>query len=308
MRFPGSGSGRGPGAVLVLALAVVCLARLAAAPSKGDEILARAADYAAGFVRRFSTIVVEERFVQDARRIGVRPRTGTGRDAGNTRDREVVAAGVTLHRELVSDYLLVKSPDLGAWHTFRDVLEVDGRAVRDRSERLTALFLEPAPAAVQRATEIDREGIRYNLGDPSRTINNPLLVLGFLQAAYRSRFKFSLRDPDPEVGPDVWIVEYREQARPTILRRAPDGDLTARGRLWIEARTGRVLRTELTVSDDDEITASFRFDERFQIAVPVEMREHYWNGNEYVEGIARYDHFREFAVRTEEKIQTEPIR
>jgi hypothetical protein len=238
----------------------------------------------------------------------VRPRTGAGRDAGNTRDREVVAAGVTLHRELVSDYLLVKSPDLGAWHTFRDVLEVDGRAVRDRSERLTALFLEPAPAAVQRATEIDREGIRYNLGDPSRTINNPLLVLGFLQAAYRSRFKFSLRDPDPELGPDVWIVEYREQARPTILRRAPDGDLTARGRLWIEARTGRVLRTELTVSDDDEITASFRFDERFQIAVPVEMREHYWNGNEYVEGIARYDHFREFAVRTEEKIQTEPIR
>ena len=302
MRFPG------PGVVLGVALTAVCLGRLSAAPSKGDEIVARAADYVAGFVRRFSTIVVEERFVQDARRIGGTARTGAGRNAGSIRDKEVVAAGVAVHRELVSDYLLVKSPDLGEWHTFRDVLEVDGRTVRDRTQRLTALFLESAPAAEQRAAEIDREGIRYNLGDPSRSINNPLLVLGFLQAPYRSRFKFSLRDPDPELGPDVWTLEYREQARPTILRRLPDGDLAARGRLWIEARTGRVLRTELTVSDDDEITVSFRFDDRFQIAVPIEMREHYWNGNEYVEGIARYDHFREFAVRTEEKIQTEQTR
>jgi hypothetical protein len=291
--------------MLAVAVTAVCTAKLPAAPSKADEILARAAVYAADFVQRFSSLVVEERFVQDARRIGGRTGAASSKGKDNATEKELVAAGVTLHRELVSDYLLVKAPDLGAWHTFRDVYQVDGRPVRDRRERLTELFLQPSAAAAQRAMEIDREGARYNLGDPARTINNPLLVLGFLQAYYQSRFKFSLRDLDPEAGPDVWIVDYKEQTHPTILRRTPDGDLAARGRLWIEARTGRVVKTELTVSDDDEITASFRFDERFQIAVPVDMREHYWNGNEYVEGAARYDRFRVFAVHTEERIGTE---
>jgi hypothetical protein len=100
------------------------------------------------------------------------------------------------------------------------------------------------------------------------------------------------------------VVECREEMHPTILRRSPDGDLAARGRLWIEALTGRVLRTELTASDDDAVSVSFRFDDRFQIALPLEMREHYWNGNEYVEGLARYDPVRGFAVSTGEKFQT----
>jgi hypothetical protein len=274
-------------------LAAVCTARLSAAPSRTEEILARAAAYVGDFVQRFSSVVAEERFIQDARRVG-------GQRGG--------APGVTLHRELVSDYLLVQPPGAAAWHPFRDVFQVDGRAVRDRGERLTNLFLQPSAADVQRAMEIDREGARYNLGDPVRTINNPLLALGFLQAYYQPRFKFSLRDLDPEAGPDVWIVEYKEQTHPTILRRTPDRDLTARGRLWIEARTGRVVKTELRVSDDDEITATFRFDERFQIAVPIEMREHYWNGNEFVEGVARYQGFRRFTVQTEEKIETGRIK
>jgi len=293
---------------LTVALVAAFTAGLSAAPSSTDEILARAAAYVADFIQRFSRIVAEERFVQDARRLGGKPGGGSARTQSNAKSQDLVAPGVTLHRELISDYLLVQAPGLAAWHTFRDVFQVDGRPVRDRRERLTDLFLQPSAAGMQRATEIDREGARYNLGDPARTINNPLLVLGFLQSYYQSRFKFSLRDLDPEAGRDVWIVEYKEQTRPTILRRTPDGDLTARGRVWIEARTGRVVKTELTVSDDDEITASFRFDERFQIAVPAEMREHYWNGNEYVVGVARYEGFRTFTVQTEEAIDTGRIK
>jgi hypothetical protein len=33
------------------------------------------------------------------------------------------------------------------------------------------------------------------------------------------------------------------------------------------------------------------------------MRESYWSGGGYVAGVARYDHFRQFTVVTEEKLR-----
>jgi hypothetical protein len=282
---------------LALAIAAVWTMSPAAAPSRIEEMLARAGAYVADFVQRFSNIVAEERFAQDSRIVGGQRKTAR-------KGQEMVVQGTTVHRELVSDFLLVQAPGLAGWHTFRDVAEVDGRPVRDRGDRLTELFLQPSAAAVERARDIDREGARYNFGDPARTINNPLLALGFLQSVYQPRFRFSLQPGESDLGRDVSIIEYREQARPTLLRRrSPDADLPARGRFWIEERTGRVVKTELTVSDDDDITTRFRFDERFQIAVPVEMRESYWSGGGYVTGVARYDHFRQFTVVTEEKLR-----
>jgi hypothetical protein len=292
--------------ISLLSAAVLAFApgsRLSAAPSPTEEIVARAGVYVIGFVQRFSNIVAEERFVQDARRVAVPGKRVKGGDP-----KELIAPGVTLHRELVSDYLLVKPPGATDWQTFRDVFEVDGRPVRERAERLTQLFLDASPDALSRALEIEREGARYNLGDPVRTLGNPLLSLGFLQPRYQPRFRFSLRDADPAVGPDVWIVEYREQARPTLMRRTPDGDLPARGRFWIERQTGRVMKTELTVSEEDEITTTYRFDERFQIALPAEMRESYWFGGAYLSAVAQYGRFRQFGVNVQERLSVDPGR
>ena len=294
-------------AAFVLAAAAVWTIRTSAAPSRTEEILARAGVYVAEFIQRFSSIVAEERFVQDGRRVGGPKGEPRGKSKGSD-GRTLGAEGVTLHRELASDYLLVQKPGKAEWRAFRDVFQVDGQLVRDRSERLTELFVQPSTEALARADEIEREGARYNLGDPERTLNNPLIALAFLQSRYQSRFRFALRDLDSDAGPGVWILEFREQTRPTLLRRLPDSDLPARGRLWIEDRTGRVVKTELAVSDDDEITSWFRFDERFQIALPVEMRESYWYGNQYVTGIARYSRFRQFGVETEQKIDTDGIR
>ena len=101
-------------AALAAAIAAVCVGQLSAAPSRGDEIVARAGAYVIDFVHRFSTIVAEERFVQDARRIGTSPGVRSGKRPGNSRDRDLAAAGVTRHQELVSDFLLVKASGLGA--------------------------------------------------------------------------------------------------------------------------------------------------------------------------------------------------
>lgn len=285
--------------LLISALAVGAVLSAPAALAQGNrmqELLARAGAYVTRFLGEFSSVVAEEHFVQDSRTIGV-----GGRSRGNAKGTVIQAA--TAHRELTSDFLLVQMPGLFEWRTFRDVREVDGRPVRDRQERLTRLFLQPAGTAVEQAGQIERDGVRHNLGDASRTINNPLLALGFLQPIYQRRFRFSLRELDKEVGADVWIVEFREQTRPTILRNVPDSDLVASGRFWIDRQTGRVVKTELSVSDSDTITTSFGFDDRLQTDVPVEMRESYFLGGEYVTGTATYRDFRRFDVRTEEQIK-----
>jgi hypothetical protein len=287
------------GLVILTLVVVGTLLSAATLPAQGDraqELLARAGSYVTRFVAAFSAVVAEEHYVQDSRTIGGSPRIRGGAKG-------MLLTGVTAHRELTSDFLLVQIGGLSDLRAFRDVREVDGRPVRDREERLSRLFLQPSGTAVEQAVLLERDGVRHSLGDAARTINNPLLALGFLQPVYQRRFRFSLRDLDREVGPDVWIVEFREQARPTILRQVPDGDLVAGGRFWIERQTGRVVKTELSVSDSDTITTSFAFDGRLQADVPVEMRESYFLGNEYVTGTATYRDFRRFDVRTEEQIK-----
>jgi hypothetical protein len=280
-----------PIAAALVAAVLTVAPSVAVAQNRTEDILARAGAYASDFINRFTNVVAEERFVQDAR-----PVVAAGGRKGS-----VVQA--VLHRELLSDYLLVKNPGRDDRRAFRDVREVDGRPVADRQERLTQIFVEPSGTVLEQARRIELDGVRYSLGDGYRTINSPFLVLGFLQPGYQRRFRFTVREQDKEAGPDIWIVEFREQTRPTILRLVPDGDIVATGRFWVERQTGRVVRTELNVSDSDSITTEIRYNERLQMDVPFELREHYFFDGQYVTGTATYDGFRQFEVRTEERIE-----
>jgi hypothetical protein len=133
-----------------------------------------------------------------------------------------------------------------------------------------------------------------------------VLALAFLQRSSQGSFKFALDKPDPSVGPSVWIVEYREQGRPTLIRGAFDRDLPAHGRFWIDEPTGRVLRTELMLEEPAvtaRVVTSFRYDDRFDIDVPAQMREDYTLGNTQVSGVAKYGRFRRFDVKTEQNLK-----
>lgn len=245
-----------------------------------DVLLARATDYVQDFVNRFSNVVAEERYIQTARYNRV----------------------MTAHRELTSDFLLVKTPQSDDWLTFRDVFEVDGKAVRDRDERRLGLFFEPGGSAIERATQIAIESARYNLRP--RAINDPLLALALLQPRYQTRFRYTLRSIDKGLGPDVWAVDFEERERPSILEGRIGRELTAKGRLWIERETGRIVKTDLSVTGADHVVTSFRFDEAFGINVPVRMEENYAVGfSGRGTGTATYGRFRRFEVKTEEKIQ-----
>jgi sulfatase modifying factor 1 len=270
-----------------------------------DQLLERAAWYLDFFVDQFENVVSEEIYIQDSAIYlpSISPFVGRGGVSTGTPSADTARAR---HRDLRSDFLLVKSPDTSALVPFRDVIDVDGVPVRDREARLAKLFLEAAPDAMTQAERIRDEGSRYNLGNMRSTIGNPVLALGVVQLSYQERFRFTLGKEDRSVGPGVWIVEYKEDKQPAMIRGEAGRDLFSHGRVWVEAISGRVLKTELFAEQPAvraQVTTTFRLDERFGIAVPSEMREQYTLGTgNHITMVASYGRFRRFDVRADEVI------
>jgi formylglycine-generating enzyme required for sulfatase activity len=289
---------------------LACCALAATAPLSGqkadlDDILNRAGWYLDYFVEQFENVVAEESYVQDASTLlpSYTPVPGRGGGFSMPSAGEISRAR---HRDLRSDFLLVKSPDTSALVAFRDVISVDGVAVRDRQQRLAKLFLEAAPDTMTQAQRIGDEGARYNLGNMRSTIGNPVLALGILQFSYQPRFRFTLAREDRSVGANVWVVEFQETSSPAMIRGEAGRDLLAHGRAWIDATNGRVLKTELQAEQPAiraTVVTMFRVDDRFNIAVPNEMREQYTlaTGNK-VNTVATYGRFRRFDVTADETI------
>jgi hypothetical protein len=257
-------------------------------------VLERAAAYVAEFYRRLSGIVAEEHYVQDWYAVRPEGRTSLG------------------HRELRSDLVLVKPGSDASWTEFRDVFEVDGRAIRTRDDRLEQLLREPAGLASAHVSAILEESARFNIGDVDRNVNTPLFTLRFLEAVSQPRFKFT-RSPDAvpgtaasasapsdrvfRVSTEVWVIAYDEVRSPTLIRSAQRKDQPAHGRFWIEPATGRVLVSELTVEDRRiraTIDVSFQSEPLLEMLVPVAMRERYEikPSRSRVEGRATYGQFR----------------
>jgi hypothetical protein len=107
----------------------------------------------------------------------------------------------------------------------------------------------------------------------------------------------------------VWVIDYKEVTSPAIIRGRSDLDLFAHGRVWIEAETGRIMKTELLLDQPSlraRITTSFHFDERFGITVPYQMQEEYkFDSGTRVTAVATYARFRRFDVSTDEIIKDE---
>ena len=130
-----------------------------------ETLLERAGAYFLTFETRFSNVVTEERYVQEsiarqASALDVAVTTRSGGGFGGP-----LSPSSTARRELVSDFLLVKLPAEDHWLPFRDVFEVDRQRLRDREDRLSKLFLKPAPTALEQARRIMEESARYNIGN-----------------------------------------------------------------------------------------------------------------------------------------------
>lgn len=263
-----------------------------------ETVLARTARYVEAYQQSLAGIVVEERYQQNVVNM-----SGPNRLRG--------AMATTPQRDLRSDLLLVRPAGEEAWVQFRDVFEVDGRTLRDRDERLYNLFVAPTPASRRQAEILQAESARYNIGPLTRTINVPVLALSIADTVHQPSFRFKrtkadLRDLVEPSTADVWVIEYRETGKGTMIRGAANRDLPSRGRLWVEGATGRVLRTEL-ISEDVQvkaaITVNYQSQPGLDFLAPVEMREDYAlpQSSIRIEGRATYTRFRRFTVTTSEK-------
>jgi hypothetical protein len=200
------------------------------------------------------------------------------------------------------------------WTLFRDVFEVDGREVRDRSRRLQLLFERPSPSAMEQAQRIVEEGARYNIGGAARTINIPTLPLVFLLPRNQSRFAFARGGRRWLSGREVQEIRFEELVRPTIVTTSSGEPLPAHGSFWLDSSRGAVLRSEVVFRFEPALAeASLETDYGLQsklgMWVPEVMKERYRNlphasrsvFGAPTEATARYSNFRQFTVSVDEK-------
>ena len=238
-------------------------------------LLRRAGQYVVGYHERLTAVVAEERYVQRL--------TRTGDDVSD-------------ERTLRSEFAIVRGDADDGWLAIRDVLDVDGKPVEERS-RIEALLRAPRAQLKAAAFAMAAEQAKYNLGDVFRTINVPTLPLLFLLPDRQSRFRFRpVYAPGPAPA-SVAGVSYEERERPTIIRTPNGRSVVSRGRLWLDP-AGRVMKTELITAEPRGlrvmITVSYDFDARLQLLVPVSMQESYVTADMEISASATYTNFRRF--------------
>ena len=179
-----------------------------------------------------------------------------------------------------------------------------GKPVRDRDQRLSRLFIKADPDALRQAKRIVDEGTRFNLnplrgGGVSRTLNQPFMALKFLQRENQDRSTFRL--DRRRTSQATVVIEFTERGKRRLIT-TPD-DAAAQGVFWIDAETGRVNASKLTVSTGGlraEFDVTFSEQPKLGLWLPSLMTESYTMERNVraIEGRRRYSNFRRFQVDT----------
>ena len=212
----------------------------------------------------------------------------------------------TYRQTLQSEMLFMRDDQFG-WVEFRDIAAVNARPVRDRQDRLLALFTKPNADRLAQAQRIVAEGARFNLNPPgvrlNRTLNLPLTALRFLRTADQYRSHFNIPPSNRSSG--VLLLEFTEEHRPRLIT-TPD-QAAATGHFEIDAASGRVLSSNLTLrSRVASATMGVKFAPYGNVGmwVPATMDEEYRGSfNGIVTGTARYSRYRQFKVETSTEIR-----
>ena len=199
--------------------------------------------------------------------------------------------------------LNVDTAAIGGWLVFRDVVEANGKPVRDRRDRLAALCEQRSPDLVE-AQRITTESARYNIGAVKRTFNLPTATLFFFHPANLSRFKFHDRGRERIDGVDTVAIEFRETGKPTLIMTSNHQDMPSSGVLWIDPADGTVVKTELALSGYAgprsyvRVQVTFHRDSNVEMWIPSVMEESYGLGSSSLQGRATYSDARRFTTAT----------
>jgi hypothetical protein len=126
----------------------------------------------------------------------------------------------------------------------------------------------------------------------------PSMPLTFLTSENRSRSAFREIGQERVAEIDAVVLEFQETAKPTLVKSGPR-DLPARGKLWVDRSTGRVLKASARFGARDfssEMTVTFAPVEKLNIWAPAEMKDSSENSKELISGLAVYTNYRRFGT------------
>ena len=266
-------------------------------------MLVRLGSYVDAWERDLGSVVADESYRQMVERL---PRSGVTRQS-NKPPRET--------RELLSEFTLIHFEDPAADYLgFRNVSHVDGKPVALQGPSINQLMNDPALSWKEKWERVRDRSAAFNIGSAARDVNIPTFALAALRSASHSRFSFSKPRSERVDGILLSVMDLRERARPTLVSGFGGRDIPLQGKVWLDAREGRVHRTEIRLRDrmpvspeeasqhlarDEELTTQitvvFGPDTNVGAWVPLEMRERYDNAwGEVTTGRATYTNYRRF--------------
>jgi hypothetical protein len=198
-----------------------------AAPALKDVLRAMSA-YVQAYGEKTAIVVATERYEQEY--------TTNARGVDNI-------SRPAQHRETVAEFAIVKTGPPEAWVGYRDVIEVDGRRVADRDDRLIDA-LTGGTAGWDEARRLSGESSRFNIGPVLRNFNVPTTALFFFSRENLDRFSFHRKAQ----ADGVWEIAFRETKRPTLIRTPAGVSIPSEGSVWVNVAEGTVVRTRLDVS------------------------------------------------------------
>jgi hypothetical protein len=247
--------------------------RAARQPALSD-LLDRATRYVLDYEQSFTLLVSDEEYVQWIERP---TNPGTNLNRANPGG-GMIGGGQQKTVTIKSDFLLVQLGEGQGWMPFRDVFAVNGRETRHHDDRLAKLFLSDNRDAFDLATKIHNDSKQHDLGQVARTINIPTLAMAFLHPRVRERFTFRQAGEEVIAARTVERVNFRETARPTLIKTTRGRDLGLEGTLWIDSTSGTIVKTEMVAADPAvraQVTVTFRRDADLGFWVPSLMEEYY---------------------------------
>lgn len=150
-------------------------------------------------------------------------------------------------RELTAEFALVKVAGGIGWVGFRDVVEVNGKVIVDRKDRLMRLLSDPSGDTAE-ARRISDESSRFNVGPISRNFNVPTTVLFFFHRDNLPRFSFTRKGTKSVDGVQAWHLDFKETKRPTMMMTRAGKDVPCEGTVWVVPADGTVVRTRVRLS------------------------------------------------------------
>jgi len=178
---------------------------------------------------------------------------------------------------LTSDVVLLNLA--GKIIALRDPFAIDNNALRPREPRITALLIKPTAATWEQAQAYAAESFHRFQAGLIVTLNDPTLALQFIAPENQSRVSYKIDGRKRLDGVEVVGLRFQEPKtqNPSYILKTR-GNAAASGRLWIDAATGRVHQTELSVESSTEsarIEVTYARNPTLDLSLPASMTDTY---------------------------------